>query len=198
MKLDAGREVVEQEAERRAGGDRREHAAGCWRRGRTRSRNAAAMIAQTPAARPSTPSEKLTTFIITTSPITVSTGRRPRARVGERQMADERQRDRLHGDAVVHDDHRREHLAEQLDRGVQVEAVVERADERDQRRPRAARRATAAAAVRWRSRRAARSGPRRSAPAKIARPPSSGVGAVGQPALARLVDRADAPSRSAS
>ncbi len=35
---------------------------------------AAAMIAQTPAASPSTPSEKLTTFIITTSPITVSTG----------------------------------------------------------------------------------------------------------------------------
>ena len=32
------------------------------------------MIAQTPAARPSTPSEKLTTFIIATSPITVSTG----------------------------------------------------------------------------------------------------------------------------
>src|SRR6185437_17155630 len=36
---------------------------------------APAMIVQTPAARPSTPSEKLTTFIISTSPITVSTGR---------------------------------------------------------------------------------------------------------------------------
>jgi hypothetical protein len=35
---------------------------------------AAAMIMHTPAARPSTPSEKLTTFIISTSPITVSTG----------------------------------------------------------------------------------------------------------------------------
>jgi len=34
----------------------------------------AAMITQTPAASPSTPSEKLTTFIITTSPSTVSTG----------------------------------------------------------------------------------------------------------------------------
>ncbi len=34
----------------------------------------AAIIAHTPAARPSTPSEKLTTFIITTMPITVSTG----------------------------------------------------------------------------------------------------------------------------
>ncbi len=35
---------------------------------------AAAMIMHTPAARPSTPSEKLTTFIIATRPITVSTG----------------------------------------------------------------------------------------------------------------------------
>jgi hypothetical protein len=35
---------------------------------------AAAMITHTPAARPSTPSEKLTTFIIATRPITVSTG----------------------------------------------------------------------------------------------------------------------------
>ena len=34
----------------------------------------AAMITHTPAARPSTPSEKLTTFIMPTSPITVSTG----------------------------------------------------------------------------------------------------------------------------
>jgi hypothetical protein len=35
---------------------------------------APAMIVQTPAASPSTPSEKLTTFIIATRPITVSTG----------------------------------------------------------------------------------------------------------------------------
>jgi hypothetical protein len=34
----------------------------------------AAMIAHTPAARPSTPSEKLTTFIIATSATTVSSG----------------------------------------------------------------------------------------------------------------------------
>ncbi len=33
-----------------------------------------AMITHTPAASPSTPSERLTTFIITTSPITVSAG----------------------------------------------------------------------------------------------------------------------------
>ena len=35
---------------------------------------AAAMIVHTPAARPSTPSEKLTTFIISTRPITVRIG----------------------------------------------------------------------------------------------------------------------------
>jgi hypothetical protein len=35
---------------------------------------AAAMITQTPAASPSTPSEKLTTFIIATRPTTVSSG----------------------------------------------------------------------------------------------------------------------------
>jgi hypothetical protein len=55
------------------------------------------------------------------------------ARVGKRQRADERQRDRLHGHAEVHDDHRGDDLAEQLERGVQVEAVVEGADERDHR-----------------------------------------------------------------
>ena len=110
---------------------------------------AAAMIAHTPAARPSTPSEKLTTFIITTRPITVSTGPALAGPVlGKCEVPDERQRDRLHGDAEVHDDHGREHLAEQLERRVQVEAVVERADERDHARPRAARRATARAGVR--------------------------------------------------
>ncbi len=48
---------------------------GCSRpRSKAITANAAAMIAQTPAVRPSTPSEKLTTFIIATSPTTVSTG----------------------------------------------------------------------------------------------------------------------------
>ena len=48
---------------------------GGWRpRSKAITAIAAAMIAQTPAARPSTPSEKLTTFIIATSPSTVSTG----------------------------------------------------------------------------------------------------------------------------
>jgi len=53
------------------------------------------------------------------------------ARVGERQRADERQRYRLHGDAVVHHDHGRHDLAGELDHRRHVEAVVERADERD-------------------------------------------------------------------
>ena len=49
--------------------------AGCWRlRSKAITAIAAAMIAHTPAASPSTPSEKLTTFIITTSPSTLSTG----------------------------------------------------------------------------------------------------------------------------
>ena len=93
---------------------------------------AAAMIAQTPAASPSTPSEKLTTFIISTRPSTVRIGPALVAPgVGEVQFADERQRDRLHRHAVVHDDHRREDLAGELRRRVQVEAVIERADDHD-------------------------------------------------------------------
>ncbi len=56
------------------------------------------------------------------------------ARVREVEFADERQRDHLHGHAVVDDDRRREHLPEQLQRGVQVKAVIDRADERDHRR----------------------------------------------------------------
>jgi hypothetical protein len=48
---------------------------GCWRpRSNAITVIATAMIMHTPAARPSTPSEKLTTFIIATRPITVSTG----------------------------------------------------------------------------------------------------------------------------
>ena len=50
---------------------------------------ATALIAQTPAARPSMPSEKFTTFITKTRPSTVSGA----ARVAEVDRADERQRD---------------------------------------------------------------------------------------------------------
>jgi len=51
--------------------------------------------------------------------------------IGEGQRADERQRDRLHCDAVVHDDHGRHDLAGELDQRRGLEAVVERAHERD-------------------------------------------------------------------
>ena len=96
---------------------------------------AAAMIAHTPAARPSTPSEKLTTFIIATSPITVSTGPAlVTPALGKSSVPDEGQRDRLDGDPEVHDDHRREHLSDELERRMQLEAIVQRADERYHRR----------------------------------------------------------------
>ncbi len=49
------------------------------------------------------------------------------------QFADERQRDRLHRHAEVHGDHRRRELPGELDDRRQIEAVVERAHERDQR-----------------------------------------------------------------
>ncbi len=55
-------------------------------------------------------------------------------RVGEREPADERQRDRLDRHSEVHDDHGRQHLPGQLDPRRQFEAVVERADRRDDRR----------------------------------------------------------------
>jgi hypothetical protein len=53
------------------------------------------------------------------------------AGVRECERADERQRDRLHGDAVVNDDHRRDDLTRELDDRRQLEAIVDRADERD-------------------------------------------------------------------
>jgi len=56
------------------------------------------------------------------------------ARVGKREFADERERDRLDRHAEVHDDRRRQHLPEQLDGGGQVEAIVQRAHRRDDRR----------------------------------------------------------------
>ncbi len=53
------------------------------------------------------------------------------ARVRKSERADERERDRLHGDAEVHDDHGRDDLACELDYGRQLVAIIERADERD-------------------------------------------------------------------
>ena len=69
------------------------------------------MITHTPAARPSTPSEKLTTFIITTSPTTVSSGPPLVCPRSEVQLPDERQHDRLHAHPEVHDHDRRQDLS---------------------------------------------------------------------------------------
>ena len=55
------------------------------------------------------------------------------ARVGEVKLADERQRDQLHGHSEVHDDHRRCDLAGQLCDRRQVEAVVQCSHSRDER-----------------------------------------------------------------
>ncbi len=54
-----------------------------------------------------------------------------RTGVGKGKGAGERQRDRLDGDTEVDHDHGRQHLAEQLDGWVQLEAVIQRTDERD-------------------------------------------------------------------
>ena len=51
----------------------------------------------------------------------------------EREGAEERKRDVGHVDAAAYRDDRREDLPGELDRGMEVEAVVERADQRDHR-----------------------------------------------------------------
>ena len=74
--------------------------------------NAMPSIVHTPAASPSTPSEKLTTFIIPTSQITV---RKPPA-FGNCSATDERDRHVGHDRACLDRDHRGGDLADQLDR----------------------------------------------------------------------------------
>ena len=92
--------------------------------------NATAAIAHTPAARPSTPSEKLTMFISSTSASAVSRA----AEVAELDAVQERERERvdLHAGGDEHD--RRRDLPGELDDGGRSKHVVERADDRDQRR----------------------------------------------------------------
>ena len=85
-------------------------------------------IVHTPAASPSTPSEKLTTFISPTSQMTVST---PPV-FGNCEPADEWQRHVGHHRAGLDRDHRGRDLPEQLDQRAQVARVIDRADERDQ------------------------------------------------------------------
>jgi hypothetical protein len=112
------------------------------------------------------------------------------ARVWEVQQPDERQRDRLHRDSVVHDDHRRHDLAGELHGGRKLEAVVERPDEGDHRgrQQHAMPQLVIAlvAAGQPDQRRDERSGEDRQSPEQRR-------GTLRQAPLARLVDRADGP-----
>ena len=115
--------------------------------------------------------------------------------VRELQQAHERQRDVLHDDSVVHDDQRREHLPAELQDGVQVEAVVERADDRDHGRreehPVPVHRPRSGAAARF-----ARGQPdeRRHERAREDREPAEERhGSLGEAPVARFVDSADGP-----
>jgi hypothetical protein len=126
------REVVQQEPECRAGGDRRQHAGG-----------GAIEIEGDDRKRPGDDhAHSRSQAVDAVGEVDdVHHHHQPdhrqqragvgRAGFGEVQCAGEGQRDRLHGDAVVHDDHRRGDLTGELDQRRQVEAVVERADDRD-------------------------------------------------------------------
>ncbi len=92
--------------------------------------NAAAEIAHTPAASPSMPSEKLTTFMIADQP----EQRQHVAGGAELDAAQERQRDDVDADAGEHQHQRGGHLAGELGARAELAPVVERADRRDQRR----------------------------------------------------------------
>jgi hypothetical protein len=115
------------------------------------------------------------------------------ARFGERERADERQRDRLDHHAEVHDDHRRRDLTGELDDRRQVVAVVERPYERDERRgeqdPVPQPLARAIAGGQEGERRDEHAGEDREAAEQRGR-------AFGQTALAWLVDGADRPRQA--
>ena len=89
-----------------------------------------AAIAQTPEARPSTPSDRLTTFMTTTRPIS---GQRA-AQLAEVDAADERQREVVDADAREHADQRGGDLPQQLHARREVAQVVEQPDRGDQDR----------------------------------------------------------------
>ena len=105
------------------------------------------------------------------------------AEVAEVDAPEEREREVVDADAREDADQARRRLPEQLDAGREVADVVGDADGGDQRR-----RAEDAAHLRLAGRNSA---PATSTPTRIARPPSSGVLRLGQPALLDRVDRAD-------
>ena len=145
--------------------------------------NAAAEIAHTPAASPSTPSEKLTTFISATSPSTVSGP--PRCCRSTWWTNGSVKLSTL--TPAGHEDDRRHHLPGQLVPGARSTAsstaptsVISAAAPKIARvRPLSGTNSTAAA----------------NAPAKMARPPSSGVAVRARP---RSLSSSTAPSRRAS
>ena len=92
--------------------------------------NVAAAIVHTPAASPSAPSVKFTTFITATIPTSVSA---LPARLAQADGIEERQRHVVHVDACPHRYRGRRELPGELDRRVEaaVAPVVQRAHERD-------------------------------------------------------------------
>ena len=143
-------------------------------------------IAQTPAARPSTPSEKLTTFINAARGRATVSGA---ADVAEVDGADEREREVVTSTPADDRDRRRDDLARRsLTAGCRSKtsssaptSVISAAPEQDRR----------ASLVVGQPRTA----PATSTPAKIARPPSSGVAALASP---RSRGASTAPTRRAS
>ena len=95
------------------------------RRSKAMTAKPTAEIAQTPAARPSTPSEKLTTFMTSDE----ADQRQRAAEVAEVDAADEREREVVDADAGEHADQPRRDLAEQLQPRRQVDEVVEQPDD---------------------------------------------------------------------
>jgi hypothetical protein len=112
------------------------------------------------------------------------------AGVGEGEFADERQRDRLDGHPEMHDYHRGQHLTGELDGGAQVEAVVERPDDgydgRAEQHP-----VPQLMFLEVPGRQRHECGDERAGEDRQAAEQRRRL--VGEPALAWLVDRADAP-----
>ena len=123
-------EVEQQEAECGAGDEVGQDAGRVATRSNAMIENATAEIAHTPAARPSTPSEKFTTFISATSPSAVTGA----PKVPELDAVQERQRERLHLHTGSRARRRPASLPASLINQCRSKTSWNRADDRDQRR----------------------------------------------------------------
>ncbi len=110
--------------------------------------------------------------------------------VGEVQRADERQREQFDDDAEVHDDQRGGHLPDELHQRRQLEAVVDRPDHRDERG--GEEHAVPDPFVGQPHQ------PRHQRPGEDRQAAEQRGGPLGEPPLARLVDRPDGHARGAS